>query len=390
MNRNYIIGIAGIVFVFIFLSSPALSAMGGPQEDGKGPRPEDGWSASEMMMQGSEMRYGAGMQGMGFMHSNAGMYGQYITFGVDNETGAITSYGIAGTDIFDSIEVDGFDYDATEVTGAVTHVTDVDGTTTVNVHDNPAAVITIRSVDDYTVNFDLAKDVTAFEEDTMVVIKTTDTEVYIVCSTGSCDITVAGDIVSIDATGNSTVVVRAIPVNMHSSGEMHRTFAREMTQNRTGAEVSLGKGGSISVVDYSQRMRVQMQSMTNERIRLRVNCTDPEGKMMAINLDNTSLIVQERDRLRIYYDGEPMQCVDDPDMVFNATQARCYISRESRERAQIMMYIPEFSEHTIDIVVESEAPADTTTPSTGMPGFGALMGICAVLLSGIKYQRARR
>ena len=196
--------------------------------------------------------------------------------------------------------------------------------------------------------------------------------------------------------------MRAIPVNMQFSGEMHRAFTREIARNRTGAEVCLGMGGSISVVDYSQRMQVQTQSMTTERIQLRVNCTDPEGKMLAFNLDNTSLMLQDRDMLRIYYDGEPMQCVDDPDKVFNATQAQCYISQESRERAQIMMYIPEFSEHTIDIVVESEDAGEgiedgagngeeaAPTPSTGIPGFGAVMAIFAVTLSWIKYQRGRQ
>ena len=402
MNLRYVIGTVGTIFLLIFLSGTAFSAMGGPMDGGKSPHTEDGWFASDMMMQGIEMRRGAGMHGMGFMHSGAGMYGQYITFDVDNETGAITSYGIAGIDIFDSIEVDGFDYDATWVNGAVTHVMDVDGTTMVGVHDNPAAVITIRSVDDYTVNFDLADDVTASEEGNIVVIQATDIEMYIVCSDGACDVTVADGVVSIDAAGNSAVVVRAIPVNMQSSGKMHMAFAREMAQNRAGAEICLGRDGSISVVDYSQRMQVQMQSMTNERIQLRVNSTDPEGKIMAFNLDNTSLILQERDMLRIYYDGEPMQCVDDPDKVFNATQARCYISLESRERAQIMMYIPEFSEHTIDIVVESEDAGNgiedgigdgevaESTPSTGMPGFGAVMGIFALMLGWMKYQKGKQ
>ncbi|KAF5412192.1 MAG: hypothetical protein C5S43_02270 [Candidatus Methanocomedens sp.] len=373
--------------------------MGGPSNDGMSPRTEGGWSASEMMMQGSETRQDVGMQGMGFMHSGAVMYGQYITFGVDNVTGAITSYGIDGVEIFDSIEVDGFDFDATEVKGAVTHVTNGDGTTTIQVHDNPSAVITIRSVDDYTVNFDLAEDVTASEEGNMVVIKTTDIEIYIVCSARTCDVTVTGDVVSINAAGDSAVVVRAIPVNMQYSVDMHRSFASEMARNRAGAEVCLGEGDSISVVDYSQKMRVQLQSVTNERIQLRVNCTDPEGKMMAFNLDNTSLILQEMDKLRVYYDGELMQCVNDPDKVFNATQSQCYISQESRERAQIMMYISEFSEHTIDIVVESEDAKEgiedgagdgeeaASTPSTGIPGFGIFMGIFAVTLSWIKYQR---
>ncbi|HIH86375.1 MAG TPA: hypothetical protein HA304_00535, partial [Methanosarcinales archaeon] len=211
-----------------------------------------------------------------------------------------------------------------------------------------------------------------------------DIVVYIISASGNTvDISEDNYLISITSPADSSVVVRAVPVNMHGLDNVHGMFVREMAGNRVGAEVSLGKGGSISVVNYAEEMHVELQSMTQEMIQLRVNCTDPAGRIMAFNLDNTSLMLQEMDRIGIHYDGTPMACVDDPELVFNATRATCWISQQTREQAQVMMYIPEFSEHTIDIVVESdEATEVPTTTETGVPGFEAIIAVLCLVLTG--------
>ncbi|MFW5935793.1 MAG: hypothetical protein ACOCSC_00745 [Candidatus Hadarchaeota archaeon] len=45
--------------------------------------------------------------------------------------------------------------------------------------------------------------------------------------------------------------------------------------------------------------------MREKRIRMLVNSTDPEGKVISINLDNASLEIRESQRSRIHYDGNP-------------------------------------------------------------------------------------
>lgn len=381
INRQLVRAITA-AFIFMVLIGTAICQMGGPMHDGTGRQDRYGKSAEDMMRVGSSMRHGAGMQGMGFMHSGAGMFGQYITFEVDNQTGAVTSYGIAGVAIFDYIAVQEFDYEDTAVMGALTRIIDSDGTTFIQVHDNPAAVVNIFSPEDYTVDFDLAEGTSVQQENNMLIISAQDLEVYIIYSADvTVDVSVDGGIVSVTSQGGSSVVVRAVPVNMQAVGQMHRMLAREVARNRVGAEVCLGRNGSISVANYSEQMRVQLHTMARDRIRMEVSSTDPAGRIMAFNLDNTNLRLQEGDRLRIHYDGVPMQCVEDPEEVFNATGAACWISQQSRERAQVMMYIPEFSTHTIEFVVEAEG-FEEEQPPTGVPGFGVVTGIVTVLLCG--------
>ena len=390
MKLKYLIMISASVLMVVFMINSGLCKMGGPMKDDTGRRFDENFSAGDMMEMGQALRQDAGMQGMGFMHKGANLYGQYITFDIDD--GNITNCGIAGVEIFDSIVVDEFDYDSTQVSRAMTSMVDKDGTTFIQIHDNPAAVINVISSSEYTVNFDLAEGVTVSEEENMIKIMASDIVVHIISASGdTVDISVDNGLISVTAPADSSVVVRAVPVNMQGQEHVHGMFVRELAKNRVGAEVSLGKGGSISVVNYAKEMHVRLQSMTQDMIRLRVNCTDPAGKIMAFNLDNTTLMLQERDRLRIHYDGTPMACVDNPELVFNATRATCWISQPTMEQAQIMMYIPEFSEHTIEIVVESEEAAEVpTTPETKVPGFEAVIAVLGLVLTGYMFKKLKK
>jgi hypothetical protein len=388
IRLRYLKGIILAGFILISLGGPVLAQPGGHMKGGTGH-----WSASDTMQRGNEMRHGAGMQGMGFMHSGAELFGQYTTFTANNTTGEITQYGIAGTEIFDSIAIEGFKYGDTIASRSMTRIIDSDSTTFIQMHDNPSGVINIVSSDAYTISFDLAEDVTATEEDNTVKIGSSAGEVYIYYSAvaGSFDISIADGMVVIEAPEDSTIVVRALPVNMPAIANMHRMLGHEIGRNGVGAEVYLGLNNSMDVVNYSAHMRIQREFVNSTMIRLRVNSSDPTGKVLAFNLDNTSLMLQERDRLMIHYDGTPLACMNDPDQIFNSTGPACWISQQSQNQAQIMVHVPEFSERIIDIVVESEEGVDEeatkveeasevpTTPKSDTPGFESVIATIGIL-----------
>lgn len=389
MKIRYIQGIILIALIFVSLAAPAVSQMGGHGKDvtERGP-----WNASEMMEQGRGFRHEAGMQGMGFMHRGAGMFGHYITFEIDDATGAINNYSIAKNEIFSSIVVDDeFDYGDTQVMGSLTKIVDSSGKTVIHLHDNPAAVINIFSSSAYTVNFTLADGMTAADqEDNMIKIEssTSDVVVYIIYSDGDFVVNTKDSIVSIKAPEDGSVVVRALPVNMPGLGQLNRLLVQEIARNRVGAEVCLGLNGSMNMVNYSRQLRIRMELMDHERIRLKVDSEDPAGKILAFNLDNTSLMLRERDRLRIYYDGTSLQCTDDPEELFAAKGIACLVAQQTRNRAQIMIHVPEFSEHTIEIVVEPEEVTaeeiETELPTataTGVPGFELAIATSGLLLA---------
>lgn len=385
MKRYIIIALTAVVLMSIVVE-PVLGADG--RQMGKG-------RASDMMEQGKGMRAGQGMHGLGFMHSAGNAYGEYVTFTIDSQTGAILNYGIAGTTLF-NISIANFNYKSTSAQGSVTRITNTDGSTTIQLHDNPAAVINILTKNSISITFALADGATATKENNSVRIESGNVTGYIVG--GNITSAVSGTQVKVDAPSNSAVVFRAAPVNMPAFGDMYRKFSQAIAKNRMGMEIALGRNGTYSAINYSERMQLRVQAMERARISLQVNATEPSGRIIAINLDNTSLIVGAGERLRIRYDNQTLQCTDDQDAVFNGTdRPLCWISpMQEGARAQLMLYVPRFSEHTIDILVEPETgtPAATITTTQAVitpkaPGFGLMVSLAGLLTWALLAKRRK-
>lgn len=373
---NKIIKLIALMLVLIMLTLPVLGEMmGAGMMRG---------NAKEMHEEGRQMRENAGMRGMGFMHSQGNSFGNYVTFSVDNKTGDVMNYSILGIPVFDSIKVSGFNFKETATRGAVTGITNNDDSIVVQLHDNPAAVINIMAKAKANMIFDLAEGVNAVKEDNIVKISSGNLTAYI-ASGNATSVNIDGAIVSIGI-DNGFTIFRASPVNMPMS-EMHRGFMGEI--NRAGAEISVGDSDASSIVNYSKDMNVMIKSMEKNRMRMMVNSSDHSGKFIMMNIDNSSLMWNEGQKLGLYLDNKPMRQVMGEQELYNATDSSFWLTMMGRNRMEAMMYIANFTERQVDIVVEDEATPTpevtgtttkgTTTPTPKTSGFGAALGIlCTV------------
>jgi hypothetical protein len=310
---------------------------------------------------------------------------------VNNTTGEVVDYGIMGITVFDSIKVSGLDFKDLKTMGALTKISDKDDTIVIQLHDNPAAVITIRTKAATTITFDLAEGVKASKEDNIVKIEDGNLTAFIV-STNTTSINVVGREIMIQSS-KGNVIFRAIPVNMPMDG-MHQKFMGEMMKNRAGAEVSIGQSDKYSIVNYSENMNLMIRSIGNNRMKLVINSSDPSGKFIMMNMDNSSMMWSQGQKIRLYIDNMPMRQVMTSDELYSAKESSFWLSM-SGKRMQALMYIANFSEHIVDVVVEdgsTQAPTSPGTPSkpvstTATPGFE----IAIVLLSaGLAYKLGRK
>ncbi|MBU4139976.1 MAG: hypothetical protein KJ729_08635 [Euryarchaeota archaeon] len=383
------IKITAFLLAVLILAVPVFGEMGRGMMDGDLMRGK----AKDMMTRGSEMRISQGMIGMGFMHSQGSNYGNFVTFSVDNNTGAVMNYGILGITVFDSIKVAGFNYKDSKTMGALTRISDKDDSVVIQLHDNPAAVINIRTKAATTITFYLADGVSASKEDNIVKIEDGNMTAFIV-STNTTSINIAGGEVRIESSGGNAVF-RAVPVNMPMDG-MHQKFMGEMVRNRAGAEVSIGLSNKYSIVNYSENMNLMVRSMERDRIRIRVNSTDPAGKFIMMNLENCSMMWSQGQKIGLYLDNIPMRQVMTTEELYGAKESSFWLTMTGENRMQAMMYIANFSEREVDIVIEDE-PATTPTsaetpgkppvPTQATPGFEIAIGL---LGAGIAYKLGRR
>ena len=381
---NKLTKITSVLLVAALLAMPALGEYGGMMS-GK---------AGDMMRRGQEMRNASGIMGMEFMHRTGSSYGDYVTFSVDNVTGEIKDYGIAGIPVFDSINVSDFDYKGdTRTTGALTRITNKNNSILLQAHDNPAAVINIKMNTAATITFRLSSGANASKEDNVVKIEAGNLTAFI-AGTNTTSITISGNVIKLDASkGNA--IFRAIPVNMPVSVG-HGRFMKEMMRNRAGAEIAIGAYGKTSVANYSDDTNVMIRSMDRSRIRMTIDSTNHSGKFFMMNLDNSSLNWTARQRIRLYIDNMPMRQVMSEDELYNATESSFWLNMPGGKRMQALMYIANFSERTVDVAVEDGGTATATgtsagtTEATATPKTTGFEAIAGLLGAGVAYLRRKR
>ncbi len=408
---NKIIKIIAIILVLMMLSLPVLGQMkgnGNSMDTGRnisdrnnqgmmnssnnGPMHQ---KAGEMYDNGSRMRNNEGIRGMGFMHRGDNNYGSYVTFTVDNTTGNVLNFGIAGVAVFDSIAIQGFDFKTSTTNGAETKIFNTNGSIVIHIHDNPAAVIEINA-DNATLIFNLSTGVSATQLDTqnnIVYIKAGNITAYIVSEQAS-SINIAGTQVIINSAGNT--IFRASPVNMPHDN-MEDQFMGEVAAKRAGAEISVGESDKSSVVNYSDDMNVTVESIQSDRMRMMVDSSNHSGKFILINLDNTSLTWIAGQNITLYLDNKPMKEVMTEQELYGAAESSFWLNMTGENKMEALMYIANFSTHQVDIVVGAQAtstptatavetPTATATPTT--PGFEIAIGALGTV--AVAYMMRRR
>jgi len=352
--------------------------------------------AGDMMKKGVEMRSSAGLNGMGFMHSAGNIFGHYVTFSVDNSTGSVNDYGISGITIFNSIKVAGFNFKESRTTGAVTTIAGKDGAIVLELHDNPASVIQIKTKEPANITFSLAEGVNASKENNTIRIETNNLTAFI-AATNAASIEIAGLEIKIGSS-KGNIIFRAVPVNLPMDGRP-KMLMMEMMKNRAGAEVSAGSYGKMSIINYSDNISLDVRSMERSRMRFTINSTDPGGKFIMMNLDNSSMMWNATQKIHVYLDGKPIRQVMSADMLYMANRSSFWLTAPFLNRMQGMIYISNFSERTVDLVVEDAKPmmaAATNVTTTAQqtpqqtartPGFEIGIGLIGVYASYIKRRR---
>lgn len=275
-------------------------------------------------------------------------------------------------------------------------------------HDTPSAPLNYIATTDFTVKFEVADGVTISEGYTGVKLESDGMFAYIITAPAGVmapSVTVSGQIVTIDAPANSIVLLRAVPAIFGSDDAilaLNRNIVRQMVNNRIGAEITIGARDAYCIFDYANltpmqlsynnRTSFRMLGRTQTQLKIAMNSDAPAGRLIGINLDN-AFELQERQTLRVRYDGMVLQCVTDPEQVLQARETTCWLNQCNSTRAQLMLYVSNFSEHILEIEVyeEGEEVETTAVPSvTQTPGFGALAGATGVFVALIAKWRYGR
>jgi MAST domain-containing protein len=372
------------------------------------------------------MRVQGMAQGLNFMMQGRSAFGNYTTFTFD-ESGEISNFALSGDLIFDSIKVSDFDYVSQNIRGS--NAAYIGRSSLIYIHDNPMATMQVKAMDDKTIIFDLAENVKASIESealngaTIIKITKNNFQGYLIVSpdylTGDSqvsgiDIDIAGEIITVDLVENSLVMFRATTMSpqLHQtmfqySGQalgMNQRINNGIAMGQVGAEITLQDGGnSMSFLNYTP-VNVRVREARQNRVVLGVSSELKEGQIVVINMDNRTMDLTRPDRLRLRYDGALLNHTNNIDELFgNGNQPLCYFLQEN-DTSSMLVYVPEFSEHEIEIEFDpelsedenevagdvekaDETESDDETDAEPTPAFEVLFAVVAL---GAAYNLKRR
>jgi len=181
---------------------------------------------------------------------------------------------------------------------------------------------------------------------------------YIVAANAT-SINIVGREIRIEVT-KGNIIFRASP-NMPG---LHRKFMGEMMKNRAGAEVSVGMSDKSSIVNYSDDMNVMIRSMEKNRMRMMINSQDHSAKFIMMDIDNTSMMWNERQKIRLYLDNQSLRQVMSEQELYDSNESSFWLNMMGRNHMQAVMYIANFSERQVDIMVEDNVTSAATPEVT--------------------------
>jgi hypothetical protein len=412
--------IAALLMLVVLCTIATEAQMGGYMGPAEPMGPMGPMEPMERYQYAQEMRHGNGMYGLGFMHSAGFLLGEYVNFEIDTD-GSVIDYSVGGFPVFDRIYFENFQYEENITTGTVTRLVGDDSTKIIQLHDNPSGNINVMAGTAAEAVFELSEGVTPSEIEGGIMIESDDVTAYILSSYyqgTDVTFTIEQGAIRAEMPAGGVVVVRTGAVNLPiSSGpyrEMwrsaNRIMARGVATGRFGCEIAIGNQSTYSPVNYSTGITCWADQFDRNRLRIRVQSTDPAGTLVGINFDNKSFNVGDPDRLQVRLNDRLMNRTMDLDRLYNETDSpQCWWLAQDNA-VQMLCNIPEFSEQVITIETAgapevtpavtpeapptpsltpaptstpfpapTAAPSETATPTPKPPGFGVAFAIAGLI-----------
>lgn len=286
--------------------------------------------------------------------------GAFISFGIDG--GMITDYsvkvGAQTITVFESVTVEG-DLQRNETRGSIAVLTGED--VRLVIHDNPTGMVQVTSSASTQISFLLADGMLASDDPyragqgpERVIVHAEEFVGVLMTEDGAIVVDAGASDTWINVTvEEGSAIFRALPMLEDRNRIMERTVMGAILDGRVGGEVSIVvRNGTalVNTMEYTHQFHINVTKAERNRIVMEVRADQPEGKVVIINIDRESLQLDGRE-LSVKVDGREMDEVEElADVLYPSSfENGCYGLIKSEEYTQVLVYLPSFSTHMVEI-----------------------------------------
>lgn len=322
--------------------------------------------------------------------------GSYLSVGIDPLNGTLSNYTLTGPErqykAIDWVFIEDFVPSNVVITGSVAKAQSKD--TKLMVHDNPTGMISIQVKKvQANISFELAAGIgvnvtySSIGEDRTnsgVLIEGQGIRGVISCNNGSIGVSTVGSTTFVNVTVNDGKVnVRFRPVVSTVDPEIENAILYAVLENKIGGEVSASigsEGAEFDAIEYDSDLQFTMDQLLAGRLIFTVSESSHNGKAVIINLADDFRAAG--DTLSIMMNGKSVKMAGSVSEVIHAGDGLSepiFSVVEGDNASMVLLYIPNFSSHTV--VIDSSVPtSDLLTPMSLALEVGAIVIIILAAL----------
>lgn len=309
-------------------------------------------------------------------YENGYCVGSFVKFIYDE--GDILDYTVIREEnitVFDFVHVTGFNPkgDPT-VHGAVWRV--IGDNAFMEVHDNPTSLLKIKALDELNVTMVLHEDLaTSLYKSNMIKITGTFEGKIIICGEGNFS-SIENDTVDVNLKKNATLVFLAHPepeVTVKLSNQIihEEIIHKAISEEKICSLVMISDKNGTDNVTFSN-VNISL-NVSDGKVKIFIR-GEGEGKIIIVEVSNKVINISKY--IIVKLDNQTIQEAKNLDELLNASsdgEAK-YLLIEGENGIQVLVFIPGFSVHSIDIS-EMEKISEKT------PGFGVAFLVIALLIT---------
>ena len=299
----------------------------------------------------------------GFQYINGTVTGEYVNFEIDAKSGEIWNYTVNGTTVFKHITYEMETMGRTWIGGATfMYVGTSFGMDNwdrknmsfntdwrfIHAHDNPVGVLHIVEHGNDMITYELGDGINATLVNSTIVLSGA-VDARLLISNGAANIN--GSKITVKTVENGTTsVIFVEPARWHMPKRIKDVLMKEIQKGKVGAEMYIGQNRT-DFINYSYEMHAKIMHREKNHIRLQISSETSEGKVMVIHAEKSMLQYDSHHKIVVKLDGKNISEAS-VDAVMEGNNEAKYAVIDNGNSVSIMIYIPHFSEHTLD--VESE------------------------------------
>jgi hypothetical protein len=152
---------------------------------------------------------------------------------------------------------------------------------------------------------------------------------------------------------------------------------------------------SMTVLDAESGFNVKMLRANKNDLSFSVSSDTPNGKLLIMDIDAALIDVKDLNQLKVTFDGIPALQVDLVDVLQASGPSAMYHFERENGGYRLFLYIPHFSEHTVDVnekVIENNTGGNDNTMAILIAAFAiGLVTITIVfVIIAFNVKRTRR